>query len=252
MTTGLNARASVRFLTLNTVFESGFNPVGRTDNVTTLAKDIETNGQLDPIHVVAQADGTFVTADGHRRLVALRNLGVVTVKAIVYVPNDGDVVRVLNQLYVSLNSPKKTLKQGQMLNAALQGGPDFVASVKSAKEQLLRMFSESEIEMLIEKEVTPTALSVARKVTSYVIPGVGKDTTTYLNRARNTLLYLLRNKNQQYVIQYMRLRYSPDALKNAIDRDLDVPRTTPEPAKKAERLRIAQERAAKAQLNLKN
>ena len=223
----LNAKVDVRDVPLEKIRASEFNPLGRTDNVKDLVASLREVGQLEAVHAVNF--GThLVLGDGTRRKASAEEAGLKTLRTIIYTPVDGIEAAndLLNKLYKELNQPRQTLKNGQMLSAALQGGPTFNATVKSTLARLQSLFSEQELEMLNRQGVTPTTVGAARKSTSYVLAGVGEDTQTFQNRVRNHILYLARNPAKQAVNIYMRLKYDPAALKAAIDNNRPVPRVS--------------------------
>lgn len=202
---------------LTLIAHTPFNPAGRREKVANLKESIGEFGQLEAIHVVR--DGSrFIIADGNRRVETLRQLGVNRARAYVYEGGQ----EVLKQLFVELNQPKMTLKNGQMLQAALQGGPSFNGTVSSAEKYLNEHFSEQERELLVRQGVTPYGLSVAKRIAAYTMPGTSKETATFHSRVRKTLFWLMRHQTQQAAIAYMRQSYSSEALKKAVDRDSDT------------------------------
>ena len=223
----LNAKVDIRDVSLDRIRQSDFNPLGRTDNVKALIVTLREVGQLEAIHAVNF--GThLVIADGTRRFTAAPEAGLKTLRTVIYTPRDGveAATELLHKLYVELNMPRQTLKNGQMLSAALQGGPTFNPTVKSTLGRLQGLFSADELEMLNNRGVTPTTVAAARKSTAYVLTGTSEDTPTFQNRLRNHVLYLARNPAKQAVNIYMRLKYDPVALKNAIDNNRPVPRVS--------------------------
>lgn len=214
-------RFPARDLPLDHVRFTPYNPVQRRAKTDDLEASISASGQLEPAHVVWDPRvNEWTIADGNRRAQTLRNLGKTFIKAFVYeAKNLDEIDSLIDALFVELNSPKMTLKNGQMLQAALAGGPSFNSTVRSSQRFLETHFSDPEIAGLVKAGVTPTMLQVSKRIAAYCVPGVGKDTPTYNSRVRKTLYWLLRRKTQQECIAYMRLGYSAEALRNAIDND---------------------------------
>lgn len=209
---------------LSLVDPTPFNPPIRMDvkRRAGLKDSLKTYGQLEPIHTVL-IDGRYVVADGNCRRQSLIEAGAEAILAYVY---EGGM-EMLHRLYEETNE-RQTLKNGHMLIAALKGGPTFNTSVKSTLAQLHSLFPHEERQMLINGKVTPTMFNVAKKMAKYMLTGagIGIETPTGQRRVRNNLLYLMRNDAQQAAIAYMRLGYSAEALRKAVDDDRPVPRTT--------------------------
>lgn len=206
---------------------SPYNPVGRTDDVKSLAKSLVADGQLEEVHAVRFPDGSLVLADGHCRHEAALLAGLAKLWVRIYTPADGQTAdELLSRLYVALAQNKKTLKAGQMLNTALQGGPTFNSGVRGAHHLVWKLFSEQEIrDILVPAKVTPTLLNTAKRTTAYVLPDIGKDTATFENRVRNHILYFIRRQDAQQAANiYVRRGYDPKALKAAIDANKPIPR----------------------------
>lgn len=229
----LNATVQVRDIPIDLISASSFNPLGRTNNVKALVESLREFGQLESVHAV-DFDGRLVVADGTRRLASAPEAGLKTLRTAVYTPKGGveTATALLERLYVELNQPRQTLKNGQMLSTALQGGPTFNSAVKLSLSILSRIFTAAELEMLNSKGITPTTLQAARKSTHYVLrEAVAEATPTFQARLRKHVLYLVRNSAKQAVSIYMRLKYDPEALKNAIDNNRPVPRVSSEKMK---------------------
>lgn len=222
------SRRSLRNIPINLVDHVSYNPEVRREKVEPLKKSIAKVGQLTPIQAVDMGNGRFVTGDGNRTVESLRQLGVPIVQAIVYVPAEGqDPNKVVAMLFEELNSTKRTLKNGEMLQASLAGGPSFNGTVKSADGYLHRTFDNDEIDFLRRQGVTPTSVNIAKKATKWVLTGdkAGPDTKIFQTRFRRTLLWLLKHKTQQDTKLYIKKGYDRDVLRNAIDKDYDhVPR----------------------------
>lgn len=225
-----------RDIELSLVDYTAYNPVQRRQNVDDLAASLKSDGQLEPAHLVYnKEEGRYTLADGNRRSAALKQIGSNVIRAHVYTAeNSEETQQLVDFLFTVLNTPKMTLKNGQMLQAALQGGPTFNTTVRSSLNFLLDHFTPNEIEGLVKDgAVTPTLLSNAKRIAGYCVPGVGKDTPTYFARVRKTLYWLLRHKVQQEAIAYMRLGYSSEAMKKAIDNNQEhLPRMAPPSAMK--------------------
>jgi hypothetical protein len=219
---------SVKSIPLNLVDHTSYNPEVRRADVKKLVKSIGEVGQLTPIQVVAMPSGRFQIADGNRTVQSLNELGKDIVQAVVYTPNDGENPQALvDALFQELNNTKRTLKNGEMLQASLAGGPSFNAAVRSSMAYLELHFSEDERDFLRRAGVTTTVLSIAKRATKYVLAGsgIGEDTPTYHNRVRRTLFWLLRRNTQQETSIYIRKGYDREVLKKAIDNDREkVPR----------------------------
>lgn len=219
-----------RDIEMDLVEVTSFNPLQRRQKVDDLKANIAAYGQLEPAHLVWDAaNERFILADGNRRFTSLQLLGKETIRAFVYEPQgNASVQDVVNFLFVELNQPKMTLKNGQMLQGRLLGAPDFNPTVRASAKFFEKHFSPEEIVGLVKQNVTPTLLANAKRIAAYCVPGVGKDTPTYTNRVRKTLYWLIRRKTQQECIAYMRLGYSAEALRKAIDADKEhAPRMAP-------------------------
>lgn len=222
------ARSRVlRNIPVDQVDFTAYNPEVRRADVDKLRKSIGEVGQLTPIQVVEFPDtGRFQIGDGNRTTQAILELGLDVVQAMVYIPNEGESPQELvDLLFEELNKTKRTLKNGEMLNAALAGGPSFNGTVKSNKDYLELHFSTDEVEMLRRKGVTPTVVAIAKRATKYCLKGekVGADTNTFHNRVRRTILWLINEKTQQDCALYIRRAYDRERLKDAIDAGKQVP-----------------------------
>lgn len=219
---------SIKTVQLSDVDPSPFNPPGRTDaaKIKKLVESIKEHGQLVPGQLVQKPNGRLAIVDCHRRVAAMRSLGMTSIRAVVYEPTEGSSwQKVVEQLFVELAEPTMTFKNGHMLLAALRGGPVFNATVKASTLYIQKLFSPDEIQMLVREKVAPYTVSVARKVAEYILEkGVGRDTPLFDQTVRKVLLWLIRGKRQQAAIAYTRNKLSPKLLKNAINRDGPVPK----------------------------
>lgn len=228
---------SVRFnfrietVPLKEIVFAEYNPETRTSNVSKLADSIKEEGQLRPVSLVLFPDGSKHTADGHRTITSLKQLGEKEVKAVIYRPDENTVEAakaLLDKLFVELNKSTKAFNGRDRLNAGLRGGPVFDPNTKAAIALIDLLFPDpAEREMMIKAEVTTTILNLAKKSTRYVLNGdISETSQTFVNRLRNHIFYLLRNNVQQPVIAYMRLGFDAKALRDAIDNNRPPPRVS--------------------------
>lgn len=210
---------------LTAVEMAPFNPPQRVANIETLKTSVAELGQLEPVHVVKRPDGRFVLADGHRRFTTLKTLDRHSIRAFVYETDEGEWEHLLHELYVELNQPKMSLKNAQMVQSRLQGGPAFDGVVLSTANYLQKIFREDEIPMLVKAGVGSYMVSVAKRVTKYVTKGEKQSGPGFDRMVKRVLLWLLRHHKQQECIAYMRNGFSDTRLRNAIEKDYNyVPR----------------------------
>jgi hypothetical protein len=216
----MNRPGTLKTVPIDAIKFTPFNPEARRENVAKLKDSIEKNGQLTAVQGVEFPNGTIVLADGNRTTEAMKQLGKDQIKVVAYKPAIGqDPMDLVKELFEELNEPKMTLKNGQMLNAALSGGPSFNTNVTSALNFLKDNFSEMELDLLRRQGVTPTAVSIAKSAARYCLAGIGNDNHTFKLRVRKTLFWLLRRGTQQDTKLYMQKGYDRGALARAIDRD---------------------------------
>lgn len=222
-TTALSKRK--RRLPLAQVRGASFNPpirtANRTGDIDDLGAAIRDEGQLEAIHVVAFGPEDFVIADGHRRVSGLRGIGDTHVDAIVYDPGQYLPDEVLGALFVKLNGHKRRLANRDQVEVGVAGGPIFSPSVKSTVGQLQALFPNG-IPTIVKECAGTHILSVAKRVVRYAYGNL-----TELQERRhvaNALLWLIRNRQQQKAVAYMRLSYSKDAMKRAIEGNRVLPR----------------------------
>lgn len=220
----LRKRSSV--VTLDRVNSASFNPPIRTANKTgdidALGQDIKDNGQLEAIHVVEFPDGTFHLADGHRRVAGMKKVGIKTATAVIYSPGTSSAHEVLAELFKGLSSKKRRLANRDMVEAGLRGGPIFNSGVQSTVSQLETLFPAG-IPTIVKDNAGSYVLSIAKRVVAYCYkakPG----TATFTEKTANALLWLIRNKQQQKAVAYIRVGFSADALRRAIENNKLAPR----------------------------
>lgn len=214
-------------LAIDKVQPAPFNPPIRTANKTgdidKLAQAIAVEGQLEPVHVVSFPDGKYYAADGNRRRKAMVSIGAKNIDAIVYQPGDNDPTDVLHALFVSLNDKKRRLANRDMVEVGLADGPIFNDGVKSTVDQLHTLFPTG-IPSIVKDNAGTHVLSIAKRTVKYCWSSLSKDSPTFRRHVAVTLLWLVRNKQQQKVVAYMRLKFSPEALKRAIEQNKLTPR----------------------------
>ncbi len=223
-------------LDINVVKPSPTNPLKRTANVAKLAANMAAKGQRKAVNVVDNGDGTYTLADGHRRYTSLLANGATQIVADISTPvGDESVEDVINELYRDLNGFTRAWTNADDSQRAIVAGDAEVAATsgtKAAVSKVFELFNRKEQLFLAANGFTPHVMSVAKRITAYCLSGSGidSDTTTFQQRVRRTLFWLIEMKSQQWAIVYMRL-YSTDAarlaLKKAVDRGTHVPKTTP-------------------------
>jgi hypothetical protein len=213
-------------LALDLVFPTTFNPPIRTSNktgdITELAKDLVENGQIERISVVEMPDGTFMAFDGNRRRAASKLAGLTTIEAVVYSPGANDPDDVVRELFVSINDDKRRLANRDMTEIGLLDGPIFNPNVQTTINQLSTLFATG-IPQIVKENAGAYVLSVAKRAAYYTR---GLDMTTRPGQAwiATTLLWVIRNKQQQKVIAYIRNNFSAKTLRAAIERNKPTPR----------------------------
>lgn len=206
------------------IIPTPFNPPSRTSDrvVKGLVESMRVQGQLVPLILVkGDGDDRYLVADGNRRLTAANVLGIRKLDAVIYDPGKNDPDDVLRHLFVDLNKDTVRWSDGEMVRAALLGGPVFTSVVKSTVAYLQKLFP-GEIPAIVRESACSYSLSVAKRVVRYCHPSAeGK---SFDQRVRVTLLWLVRHKQQQKAIPYIRLGMSPRLLWHAIETDRLTPR----------------------------
>jgi hypothetical protein len=220
-------KRQIRDLDLDLVFPTPFNPpirtANRTGDIDELGRDIVTNGQLESIHVVEMPDGTFVAVDGNRRRAAARKAGLKTIRAIVYGPGANDPNEVVRQLFVDLNDNKRRLANRDQTEIAVADGPIFNSNVQSTYNQLQELFP-SGLPQIVKENAGTYVLSVSKRAVAHGYPSLEVGGKAHRDRVAMTLLWMIRNKQQQKVIAYIRNNFSAAALRRAIENNKVTPR----------------------------
>lgn len=216
---------------LDLVFPTPFNPPIRTANKTgdikELSNDISENGQLEPVHVVEMSDRTFQVVDGNRRRAAMLMAGFTKINAIVYSPNPStDPNVVVRRLFVDLNDDKRRLANRDMTEVGLLGGPIFNSVVKSTVKFLGELFPNG-IPAIVKQNAGATPVGIAKRIVAYTSPHLKAGSDSYKNCVANTLLWVIRNKQQQKATAYMRNQFSTSRLRTAVENNKLTPGMTP-------------------------
>jgi hypothetical protein len=217
-----NILDGVRVLDLDDVEYAPFNPPNRLQKeVIKIFESLKEHGQLETIHVVYQPKtGKYVTAEGNRRVCALRMAGAETVKAHVYVAKDpSEATALLHFLFDHLNDTRLALQGSAQLQAALLGGPVPNSVIGSAKKFVQNNFTKGEIKTLVnDGTINPTVVSSAKKIAKHILgKGADKTSNEFLGLTKTTINWLIENETQQQAQIYVRRGYSGSAMLKAIE-----------------------------------
>lgn len=202
---------------LSTIVAAPFNPPCRTKDVEKVKEDLAAVGQLENVSLVSRPDGTYVIADGHRRIKAMDELDWKTVKATIY--EGGEAWETVHgDLFVMLNASKRRLANRDMCEVGLAGGPMFNSGVESTVNYVRDLF-DGDVPLILKGNIGSYLLTVAKSTVEYCWTSseFARGTKAFDAKARVVLLWLVRNKQQQPVIAYKRNGYSNRVLRNAIE-----------------------------------
>lgn len=206
---------------LSNILPAPFNPPCRTKDVEKVKEDLEAVGQLENVSLVEKPDGTFVIADGHRRIKALEMMGKQVVRATIYTGGK-DWEKIHGDLFVKLNASKRRLANRDMCEVGLAGGPIFNNTVDSTVSYIKRLFPNGEVPSILKEAIGSYVLTTAKSTVDYCWTSAefARGTKAFDTKVRMVLLWLVRHKLQQKVIAYKRLGYSNRILRNAIEKNL--------------------------------
>lgn len=210
---------------------AAYNPSARTEakQLERLRCSIKSLGNhiLNPLHVYGgpEEDQTDARSnevlDGHRRRACAIELGIPKVRALVYY----GPYEIVKQLFVELNSSAKKLSKRQMMEAMYRGGPEF-DEVAGSYNELSDLLSDLEMEMFIERGISPFCLSLSKSVVKYL--GIKPEAAKYKAMLKKTVCWIaFRNQQDQaktFMRQHSALRdkkttFTVNKLRKAIDDD---------------------------------
>jgi hypothetical protein len=224
-----NLNRNTQLVSIVSIRMTPFNPDARTAarDIPDLMDSILAKGQLESAYGVRFPDGHVVLADGNRRLTAMTQAGFTNMRVVVYDPAPYNAMDVLHTLFVDLNELKRRLSNSDAVKGALKGGPTWNSAVKSTNDYLNAIFPQG-IPAIVAAAAGSHVVSVAKSTVKYCYKSLDpkRNEKAFNDRVANTLLWLVRNKQQQKVIAYRRLGFSEDSLRRAIENNKPTPRLT--------------------------